>query len=384
MKKFFYYAYDKNKKIKFGFSERDEKNEVLKEIREKKLFLVRIININIFNKQLDKKDLLDFFIKLCFFVKNKYQFYRIIEFIEEDKKYLAYSNKMKKSINNGEKLTEIFKNSGLPLKDMDFMILKVAEKTGNIHYSFKGIETRLREELEREKQIRKILIYPKIVSCIIIVLLFFLGKFILPNFIEIIGRENITLVTKIIIFFSENILFIFIGTIIFIVLFKFLLKNKTIKDNFFVFLIKIGFIRNIVEDNFISYFSKMINIFLEAGITFSESIEIIIKSISNEFFISKLEKTRDLLVKGNEINKAVDAMKIFQKGEIELIKTGEEIGELSKMFDLISLRRKERLIERSEKYIKLLEPLTIVLIGIIVVLIFIGVYTPILNMMDNI
>ncbi|WP_300362201.1 type II secretion system F family protein [Fusobacterium sp.] len=384
MKKFFYYAYDKNKKIKFGFSERDEKNEVLKEIREKKLFLVRIININIFNKQLDKKDLLDFFIKLCFFVKNKYQFYRIIEFIEEDKKYLAYSNKMKKSINNGEKLTEIFKNSGLPLKDMDFMILKVAEKTGNIYYSFKGIETRLREELEREKQIRKILIYPKIVSCIIIVLLFFLGKFILPNFIEIIGRENITLVTKIIIFFSENILFIFIGTIIFIVLFKFLLKNKTIKDNFFVFLIKIGFIRNIVEDNFISYFSKMINIFLEAGITFSESIEIIIKSISNEFFISKLEKTRDLLVKGNEINKAVDAMKIFQKGEIELIKTGEEIGELSKMFDLISLRRKERLIERSEKYIKLLEPLTIILIGIIVVLIFIGVYTPILNMMDNI
>ncbi|WP_300328581.1 type II secretion system F family protein [Fusobacterium sp.] len=384
MKKFFYYAYDKNKKIKFGFSERDEKNEVLKEIREKKLFLVRIININIFNKQLDKKDLLDFFIKLCFFVKNKYQFYRIIEFIEEDKKYLAYSNKMKKSINNGEKLTEIFKNSRLPLKDMDFMILKVAEKTGNIYYSFKGIETRLREELEREKQIRKILIYPKIVSCIIIVLLFFLGKFILPNFIEIIGRENITLVTKIIIFFSENILFIFIGTIIFIVLFKFLLKNKTIKDNFFVFLIKIGFIRNIVEDNFISYFSKMINIFLEAGITFSESIEIIIKSISNEFFISKLEKTRDLLVKGNEINKAVDAMKIFQKGEIELIKTGEEIGELSKMFDLISLRRKERLIERSEKYIKLLEPLTIILIGIIVVLIFIGVYTPILNMMDNI
>lgn len=384
MKKFFYYAYDKNKKIKFGFSERDEKNEVLKEIREKKLFLVRIININIFNKQLDKKDLLDFFIKLCFFVKNKYQFYRIIEFIEEDKKYLAYSNKMKKSINNGEKLTEIFKNSRLPLKDMDFMILKVAEKTGNIYYSFKGIETRLREELEREKQIRKILIYPKIVSCIIIVLLFFLGKFILPNFIEIIGRENITLVTKIIIFFSENILFIFIGTIIFIVLFKFLLKNKTIKDNFFVFLIKIGFIRNIVEDNFISYFSKMINIFLEAGITFSESIEIIIKSISNEFFVSKLEKTRDLLIKGNEINKAVDAMKIFQKGEIELIKTGEEIGELSKMFDLISLRRKERLIERSEKYIKLLEPLTIILIGIIVVLIFIGVYTPILNMMDNI
>lgn len=384
MKNFFYYAYDKNRKLKFGFSERDEEKEVLKEIRDKKLFVIKILNINFFNRQIDKKDLLDFFIKLCFFVKNKYQFYRIIEFIEEDKKYLIYSERMKKSINKGEKLTEIFKNSGLPLKDIDFMILKVAEKTGNIYYSFKGIETRLREELEREKQIRKILIYPKIVSGIIIVLLFFLGKFILPNFIGIIGEENTTLITKIIIFFSENIIIIFSSFILILILFKFLFKNKIIKNYFFILMLKISFIRNIIEDNFISYFSKMINIFLEAGITFSESIEIIIKSISNEFFILKLEKTKKLLIEGYEINKAVEVMKIFQKGEIELIKTGEEIGELSEMFNLISLRRKEKLTERIEKYIKLLEPLTIILIGIIVVFIFMGVYTPILNMMDNI
>lgn len=384
MKKFFYYAYDKNRSIKFGFSEKDEEDEVLKEIREKKLFVLNILNINFFNKKMNKKDLLDFFIKLCFFVKNKYQFYRIIEFIEEDKKYLLYSKRMKKSISNGEKLTEIFKNSGLPLKDMDFMILKVAEKTGNIYYSFKGIETRIKEELENEKQIRKILIYPKIVCSIIIVLLFFLGRFILPNFIEIIGMENITLVTKIIIFFAENILVIFISFIVLVILFKILIKSRIIKKNFFIFILKIRFIRNLIEDNFISYFSKMINIFLEAGVTFSESIDIIIKSTSNEFFILKLENVKKMLIKGYEINKSIEIMEIFKKGEIELIKTGEEIGELSKMFDLISLRRKEKLMERTEKYIKLLEPLTIISIGIIVIFVFMGVYTPILNMMDNI
>ena len=384
MKNFVYYVVDRDGKKRIGFSDEYRKEDVLKNLKANKFFVIKILKINIFNKKISKKYLLDFFIKLEFFVKNGYQFYRIIEFLEEDKNFFYYTQKIKFSIRNGEKLSEIFKNSGLPLKEMDLAILRASEETGNIYESFKGIGERLKEELDREKKIRKIMIYPKIVSSVILILLFFLGKFILPNFVEIIGMENTALVTKSIIFFSENILWVFFIFVFFCGVIKFLLNKQKFREMLFGIFLKINFIRKIIENNFVLYFSQMINIFLESGITVSNGIEIIRNSISNEFFREKLDITKDLLKNGKDIYTSIKEMKVFDKGELELIKTGEETGELSEMFRLIFIRRKEIQEYKIDRYIKFLEPLTIIIIGLFVGVIFIGVYSPILNMMSSI
>ena len=384
MKNFIYYVVDRNGKKRVGFSDEYEKEDVLKRLKENKFFVIKILKINIFKKEISKKYLLDFFIKLEFFVKNGYQFYKIIEFLEEDEKFYYYIQKIKLSIRNGEKLSEIFKNSGLPLKEMDLAILRASEETGSVYESFKGIAERLKEELDREKKIGKIMIYPKIVSSVILILLFFLGKFILPNFVEIIGIENTALVTKSIIFFSENILWVFFIFAFFYGIIKFLLKKQEFRKILFRIFLKIDFIRKIIENNFILYFSQMINIFLESGITVSNGIEIIRNSISNEFFREKLDITKELLKNGEDIYTSIKEMKIFNKGELELIKTGEETGELSEMFRLIFIRRKETQEYKIDRYIKFLEPLTIIIIGLFVGVIFIGVYSPILNMMSSI
>ena len=384
MKNFIYYVVDRNGKKRVGFSDEYEKEDVLKKLKENKFFVIKILKINIFKKEISKKYLLDFFIKLEFFVKNGYQFYKIIEFLEEDEKFYYYIQKIKLSIRNGEKLSEIFKNSGLPLKEMDLAILRASEETGSVYESFKGIAERLKEKLDREKKIGKIMIYPKIVSSVILILLFFLGKFILPNFVEIIGMENTALVTKSIIFFSENILWVFFIFAFFYGIIKFLLKKQEFRKILFRIFLKIDFIRKIIENNFILYFSQMINIFLESGITVSNGIEIIRNSISNEFFREKLDITKELLKNGEDIYTSIKEMKIFNKGELELIKTGEETGELSEMFRLIFIRRKETQECKIDRYIKFLEPLTIIIIGLFVGVIFIGVYSPILNMMSSI
>ena len=384
MKNFIYYVVDRNGKKRVGFSDEYEKEDVLKKLKENKFFVIKILKINIFKKEISKKYLLDFFIKLEFFVKNGYQFYKIIEFLEEDEKFYYYIQKIKLSIRNGEKLSEIFKNSGLPLKEMDLAILRASEETGSVYESFKGIAERLKEELDREKKIGKIMIYPKIVSGVILIILFFLGKFILPNFVEIIGMENTALVTKSIIFFSENILWVFFIFTFFYGIIKFLLKKQEFRKILFRIFLKIDFIRKIIENNFILYFSQMINIFLESGITVSNGIEIIRNSISNEFFREKLDITKELLKNGEDIYTSIKEMKIFNKGELELIKTGEETGELSEMFRLIFIRRKETQEYKIDRYIKFLEPLTIIIIGLFVGVIFIGVYSPILNMMSSI
>lgn len=384
MKRFIYYIFDKSGKKKIGFLNKENREEAEIFLRENKFFIIKIFEINVYKKEISTELLLDFFIKLKFFVKNGYQFYRAIDFLEENTKFLDYTSRIKKSIRAGQKLTEIFRNSKLPLKEIDFALLKTGEESGDVYNIFSGIEERLREELERERRIKKIMLYPKIVICIIVILLFFLGKFILPNFVEIIGKENTALTTKSIIFFSENIQWVFFIFIFFLINFRYLKKNKKANELFFKYLMKIKLFRLMLENNFIIYFSKMLSIFLDAGITIGNGVEIIKNSITNIYFKDKLTKVKELLIKGEDIHKAIEEMQIFKSSEMEFIKTGEETGELSEIFNILSLRRKEITLEKTEKYLKLLEPITIVVIGIVVGIIFIGVYSPILNLMDSI
>lgn len=77
-------------------------------------------------------------------------------------------------------------------------------------------------------------------------------------------------------------------------------------------------------------------------------------------------------------------MEIFSKTEIELIKTGEESGELVEILELISQRTKENLKQKTDIGIKTAEPLLIIIIGIIIGIVFLGIYMPVFQMMDGI
>lgn len=382
MKIFFYLVCDKIGNKKIGFLKGQSKNEVENSLRKKGYLIIKIKKIIFIQSEISKAELKDFFMKLKVFVKNGYQFYKIIEIFQGNEKLDFYIERMKKSINEGRNLHSIFEESGLPLKEVDIFILRAGEETGKLYNSFEGIEERISQEIEKQKRIRKILFYPILVLLIVIVLLIFLGKFILPDFVNIIGKDRIPIFTRVIIFLANNIIYVFLFLIIFFIGIKKLYKNK--RERIIEFFLKNKILSKIIIGNFILYFSKILVILLESGISLSDAISIIIDSINNDFFRKKLLMAKNHLIKGKDIFYSLESMDIFDKVELEFIKTGEQSGELSSMFQLIYERKKEVLDEKIDRFIKLLEPTLILIIGIIVGGIFLGIYGPILEMMNNI
>ena len=150
---------------------------------------------------------------------------------------------MKNSLKNGEKISFIFKDSGLNLKKIDFIILKTGEESGNLVKSFLIIEDRLKNRIKLKRKLKKILIYPEILLIFVLLIIIFLGKFILPNFVDMLNEMEITIskTTKWIIWFANNFLYIaaLIITMIFI-----LKKLKKINYIFFNFIFKFKIIKN--------------------------------------------------------------------------------------------------------------------------------------------
>lgn len=383
---FFYIGCFKDGKRKHGFYKERNSNEVRKVLKEQKIYIEKIYRVPFLNFKVKTEDILMIFFQGKMFIKNGYPFLKILDILEENKNLKIYIENMKNSLKKGESLYEIFKNSGLNLKNSELMIIKSGEQSGSIYKSFESIEKGIRSGQKTKKEIRRIMTYPVIVFAVIIFLTVFMGIYILPDFVKIIENisKEIPFITKVIIYFAVNLKIMIFIILIFIFCIIYIFKNKKYKEKLFQKLIKIKIFKNIADKNFISNFAEILAVLLNSGITITESINLIKDESGYEYFKIKLERAEIFLKTGESIGNSFEKMDIFSNIDLEFIKSGEETGELVETLYMISEKNREELREKLKIGIKILEPLSIIFIGIIVGGIFLGMYLPIFQMMDNI
>ena len=76
--------------------------------------------------------------------------------------------------------------------------------------------------------------------------------------------------------------------------------------------------------------------------------------------ISKLVRT------GNSLSNAMNELNIFSNTALSLVKVGEESGELSQMLESLSNLYEDSGRQRMKKFLLILEPAAIILIGLVI------------------
>ena len=123
---------------------------------------------------------------------------------------------------------------------------------------------------------------------------------------------------------------------------------------------------------------------ISSGITITESINLIKAEMKYDYFTEKLNEAEKELKRGNTVYTVFKNIGIFSKLETELIKAGEEAGELVEVLELICERKNEILKQQTDMGIKFLEPVLIMVLGIIIGIVFLGIYMPVFQMMEGI
>lgn len=383
---YFYTGYTQDGNFKFGFKRDFDLKNLKIELREKNIFIKKVYTLPFFSKKEKSEDIIILFSQAKMFVKNGYSFEKIFEILSENKNLKIYIDKMKNSLEKGDGLYEIFKNSGLDLKNSECMLIKSGEKSGNIYKAFDDIENEIKNRENLKKDIIKIMIYPLIVLIMVIFLVVFMGVYILPDFIKIIKEtsQELPFITKMIIKFVDNFYFIFFLLLLIFFICKSFLKNIKIREKIFQKLMLIKSFRYFQNIVFVSNFTRILEVLLSSGITIIEAINLVKDETKHIYFKEKLEIVEENLKRGKTIGDSFENINIFSKIDLELIKSGEEAGELVETFSIVAFKNKEKLKEKMELGIKILEPVTIIIIGIITGGVFLGMYLPIFQMMDNI
>lgn len=271
-------------------------------------------------------------------------------------------------------------------------IISVGDRIGSVEKIF----PRLRLYLETQKKIKDkllgALIYPIIVLATTLLVFTAMIFFVFPKlktmFMEFGGEASQLLETKIrhmetgLITVLIIILFLILLSLLFRILISRNYSIKTIKDTFLLKVPAFGKFLSYLEA---LHFSFAMETLLSGGITIEDSISESLSVISNNAYKEALKDIRNRITRGESISHAFSIHEnIFPDYMIKWMMVSEKSGKPEQVFSQLRNYFQNEIDLYTTKFMTLIEPALIILIGIFLVTLILNVIVPVFSLYGSI
>ena len=387
MKKYKYVGYDRYGNIKYGTCSASDEIK-LKEILKKERIRIKKFSEITTKIKISKEEILNFTKEILIMLDSGISVIKILEIQEQQYKAPLKDilGELKRDILNGDTLGEAFKKYEEIFGSFYIGMIFLGESSGNLDKNLRKICEYLELEIRIIKKIKEVIFYPCILLTFSILILTFLMIYIFPNFIKLFeeSKRELPLLTRILIGVSNNfhmIILFFICILIIIIFFiRYIKKDRVLKEKYDGILLKVPIIKSFIIGNFIIRFSKNISIMLSAGIVIMDILKLLKNFFENIVIKRELEIIEELLFEGKQLSEGLKKNNLFPQKYIKLVIVGEKSGELSRVFEQIAKLEEERIERDIKKLLTLVEPILIIILGLILSIIIIAIYLPIFNM----
>ena len=263
-------------------------------------------------------------------------------------------------------------------------LVRVGEETGQLAEVLKDLAETIRWQDELVSQTKKIMIYPAIVSVIVLLVISFLMMYLMPQllpFIKNLGSE-IPMHTKILIvvsdIFVEYWYLIFSLPVVFVFGLKFLTRNNN-KVKYYIDGVKLNIwlfgplMTKIKLARFANYFAMMYS----SGITVLDALRISEDMVDNLVLEASINEARASISEGTIISKSFEAVGVFPSMIVRMLKVGEDTGAMDDALLNVSYFYNREVKESIEKIEPAILPVLTILLGGIMMWIMMAVLGPV-------
>jgi len=277
-----------------------------------------------------------------------------------------------KRIEGGNSLAEALGNHPRIFPKLYVNMVKAGESGGFLEV----ILSRLAQYLQSTKEIRdyliSVMIYPLILMMVSGVSIVILMTFVIPRFARIFSDmgQAIPLSTQIMLSISYSIKsywWIGLGIILMIYLGLRIYNQDEERrlrwDKFKLRWVAIGDLIKKVE---VARFSRTLGTLIQSGVSILPALNLV-KEISQNRVISRsIAYVHDRLREGKAISKSLEEAGVFPPLAVHLISVGEETGKLDAMLIKVAESYEENVRNTIKRFVSLLEPLIILVMGAVV------------------
>jgi type IV pilus assembly protein PilC len=264
--------------------------------------------------------------------------------------------------------------------------LMAGEKSGNLeevlgrYISFQRLGVSFRKKLVSS------LVYPALLVVMLFVMLTFLITYVIPQFASLYKQLGSQLppVTAMMLALGVNSQHYFGYVIVVVIAAGFLLwrwmKSEAGATQMDHFKLKVPLLGNIWLKYQVAVFSRMLSTLLSGGLPLVPSMETAGESMQSRLMSHGIETATVSVREGRSLARSLEETKVFPEMSVEMIEVGESTGALPAMLNSISDFYEEDVQNALATAMALIEPVILVVMGVVVAFVLISLYLPIFSL----
>ncbi|WP_298487858.1 type II secretion system F family protein [uncultured Maribacter sp.] len=340
------------------------------------------------NKGFSDKNRVEFYKEFATLLISGVDFRQALEILKEGQKKKVHQEligDITRAVVLGRSLYEALKDSG-KFTAYEYFSVKIGEETRKLGEVLAELSQYFDRKVKMKRQIISVLTYPAFVLVLTFGVLYFMLRFVVPMFATVFRQfgKELPELTKKVIFLSENfsaITYGFLGFFAILIGAHYVLRNK---ENYKIkqawVLLKTPFIGKLIKKIYITRFCQSLSLLLSAKTPLITSLDLVQKMISFYPLESSLKQVQKDISKGVLFSEALSKHTIYDFKLVSMVKVAEQINKLDEMFERLAQQYDEETQHQTKMIGVVMEPLIIVIIGLIVGVVLIAMYSPMFDL----
>jgi len=295
-------------------------------------------------------------------------------------------NDVHEQVRSGTALSDAFAAQGDLFPRVYTASLLAGERSGNL-------DAVLRRYVEYTKIIATVkrktisaLVYPAILISLALVLVAIIVIKVVPAFSDFYGSfgANLPMITRIIIgvsdFIRAQLVLLLIGLAAAITAIVAWVRRPGQQARFDHLILNLPMLGQVAKKFATSQMARTLATLLGGGLPLVNALDIAANSIGNRFMAGQLDIVSTRVREGESFAGALDARRVFPEVAVKMAEVGESTGALQEMLNTVADFYDEDISTTMERFITLVEPTLLVVMGIVIAGLLLALYMPLFQL----
>jgi type IV pilus assembly protein PilC len=300
-------------------------------------------------------------------------------------------NAMTDDVNQGGSLGDAMRRWPKVFDNLSIAMVEAGEAGGVLDETLKRLATLLEENARLQNQIKSALGYPVIV--LVIAILVFLGMtvFLIPTFADIFDQLGAKLpaFSQMMVDFSKLLRSSFsllLATLLILMVFAYNRYYGTPNGRRKVdgLMLRLPLFGDLLQKTASAQFCRTLSSLSSAGVPIMMSLDILSETTTNSVVRDAIRGSRTDISEGVPLSTALASKRVFPDMMVSMLAIGEETGEMDAMLSKVADFYEDEVSSTVKALTAMIEPVMIVVVGVIVGTILIAMYLPMASVFENI
>jgi type II secretory pathway component PulF len=290
----------------------------------------------------------------------------------------------------GSTFTDALRNHRIVFPDVMIRLVMVGEETGRFEESLSNVAKHLQKIQDLADTVKRAMVYPIFAILTTGGALVFWLAYVLPKIMQVIVNLNVPMpwLTRTLYqmsLFTEKYWYMLALTpalpVLAVQLMKLDPRTRFLWDRI---KIQLPVVKLLIYNKLLAHFCEQMRILIMSGIPIDRTLDVVAEVMGSEPFKRAILQAKEDIIAGSRIAEALRLHTLFPPLIIRMVDIGETSGSLEEQFGFLAEQYFKRVDDVSDKLGKMIEPIVLIVIGLMLGVMIVGVLLPVYDIFSKI